>query len=258
MIQVLIPPALLLLATITYWANGQPDWQGPSVAHPLGTDEFGRDMLATMCATLLLSGVKGSLLAFLAMTVGGAAGYAMAMLESKPLRWLVSQLSIVIESVPLFLWILVMVVALRSRVAVLVLGFTMGTLPLVSRVVAGEIERLGRQPFVEVARIFGASNFRIARRHILPNALSVVGPVAVQIAGAAVAADGVFGLVGFGNRTQLDVGTILLRGKENALLHPHLLLSAMALVGLLYLYFSNIYRLVDRSGAARPEMSTVA
>lgn len=254
MIHALKWPALIAIIAWAFWSQDGLTWQPASIRHPLGTDEFGRDVLATTCAAILGSGIKGALLACLALGVGGATGYAIAMLEWRATAWIVSQLTLVIESVPLLLWLLVMIVAFPQPLPILLLGFTIGTLPFVSRVVAGEIERWQHEPFVEASRIAGASKLDATRRHILPNALPVLGPVGVQISGAAAAADGAFGLVGLSNRTQLDIGTLLLRGKENALLHPNVLLVAVVAVGLLYLYLWSVSRMWD--GADSEHLTT--
>lgn len=248
MIAAILWPVLTAIVAWHFWDASAHMWLSASFAHPMGTDEYGRDLLATTCVAILVSGVKGTLLAGLALAVGGATGYVIAMHRWRAVAWTVARLTLVIESVPLFLWLLVLIVALRHPVPVLILVFTIGTLPFVSRVVAGEIERWKREPFIDASRIAGASAFEVTWRHILPNAMPVLGPVAIQIVGAAAAADGVFGLVGLSNRMQLDIGTLLLRGKENALVHPFLLLVALGAIGLLYLYLWTVSKAWDRAG----------
>jgi ABC-type dipeptide/oligopeptide/nickel transport system permease subunit len=241
MIRILLPPFLILLICIVFWSENQAMWQAASFGHPLGTDEFGRDMLATLCASILRSAIKGFLLAFLAIAVGILTGYWMVWVESKIVSAVVKILTMIIESIPLFLWVMVMIIVLPSPNLVLILAFSIGTLPFVSRIVSGEIARLKQQPFVEASRLNGASKLRCMAHHIIPNAKPVLAPLVVQLCGAGVAADGLFGLIGLSNRLNLDVGTLLLRGKENALLHPSLILLAMLTIVLLYLYFWCIF-----------------
>ena len=131
---------------------------------------------------------------------------------------------------------MVLIIAIPMQSVVLGITFSVGTMPLVSRAIAGEMQRLKGMPFVEAARLCGASKIDSAIRHIIPNAAPVLVPLLVQLSGAGAAADGVFGLIGFGNRTALNIGTLLLRGKENSLLHPHLLVVAVFAVGLLFCY----------------------
>ena len=237
MIKAIFPPFLLILICILFWKEGEVAWEAASLWHPLGTDEFGRDMLSVLCASMLISAFKGVLLSLLATIVGILAGYCMILLESKIASGIVGLLTLVVESIPLLLWIMVMIIVLPIPSIVLILAFSIGTLPFVSRIVAGEIDRLRSQPFFEASRLCGASKLRCTIRHILPNAMPVLAPLAVQLCGAGAAADGVFGLIGLGNRINLDIGTLLLRGKENVLLHPELIIYAILTVALLYFYF---------------------
>lgn len=232
----LIPIGLIILAAL-FWQEGAIPWESATLSHPLGTDEFGRDILSTLCIAVLNSAWKGGALAFLAVVVGLLVGYGMAMVESRVMTRFVVLTTLIIESIPLLLWIMVMIIALPFPNIVLVLAFSIGTMPLVSRVVAGEMERVKDIPFIKAARLYGASRMYCTIRHIIPNSLSVVAPLFVQLSGAGAAADGVFGLIGLGNRTSLDIGTLLLRGKENALLYPQMLAFAILSVAALFCFF---------------------
>ena len=73
-------------------------------------------------------------------------------------------------------------------------------------------------------------------RYIMPNATFVLGPLAVQVLGAAIAVDGAIGVLGLGNRLEHDLGVMLLRGKENFIVHPQLLGLALGMFVLLFSY----------------------
>lgn len=250
MIKVAIIPLLVIVLATLFFQDGVAPWDGGTLSHPLGTDEFGRDMLGALCVAVLNSAWKGGLLALLAVTVGLLVAYGIAMIESIIISRFVILTTLIIESVPLLLWIMAMIIALPLRNVVLMLAFSIGTMPMVSRAAAGEMNRLKGVPFIEAARLYGASKIYCTVRHILPNSIPVLGPLFVQLIGAGAAADGVFGLIGLGNRMSLDIGTLLLRGKENALLHPQLLALAILSVASLFCFLWYISFQIGRSNTS--------
>jgi peptide/nickel transport system permease protein len=137
----------------------------------------------------------------------------------------------------------------EARLAVVAAAFTIAILPITTNVIAGEVVRLREAPFVQAARALGVSESRIIIRHIIPNVVAVLGPLFLQILGAAIAIDGAIGLLGLGNRTQLDIGILLLRGKENALLFPHLLIGVIATIFLIYCWLFLLIRTVSQKSS---------
>ena len=159
---------------------------GPSLAHPLGTDELGQDLLARMIyggRISLTVGVAAMLIAvFVGVFVGAVAGTARGSIDMA-LMWL-CDLFLSLPQVPLLLLIMYLFQnALRHLV-----GQQFGTFILIVAVIGGfrwmSIARLVRaqffslreKEFVEAARALGASTLRQVVHHILPNA---IGPVIV-------------------------------------------------------------------------------
>jgi ABC-type dipeptide/oligopeptide/nickel transport system permease subunit len=247
---IILPLFFLAIFCCIFWGDSNEAWDVFSLRHPLGTDEFGRDMFSAVSASILASAIKGAMLSLLAMAIGVISGYCIVFTDSKIISWLVNLSALVLESIPLMLWMMVMILILPMSNVVLALAFSIGTLPFVSRIVAGEIVRLKQEPFVEASRICGASNLQCTIKHILPNALPVLAPLAVQLSGAGAAADGLFGLIGLGSRKHFDIGTLLFRGKENVLLHPELIIIAIAAITILFIYFGMLFIKVKGNYAA--------
>jgi peptide/nickel transport system permease protein len=226
----------LVVATyVAVAASGRGvEWQAPSLQHPFGTDEYGRDALAVALLSALVSGAKGAVVAGLAVTFALGLAVARSWRTKSAVGAVIDAGLLIFDSVPLLLWLLVLIVAVPHPPTVLALGFSLGTLPFLTRVVAGELQRQWRQPFVSVARMSGASRLRVAFETVLPNALPVLRPVAIQVLGSAAAAEGLIGLVGVGNREQLGIGTMLIRGREHILIHPLILVAALLAIFLLF------------------------
>jgi len=158
--------------------------QPPSWAHPLGTDELGRDMLYRV----LMGGRVSLFVGFMAMLVGiglgtvlGAiAGYFGGFLDNFIMRLADTLIALPRLFVLIFLSV---VIGTDLRTIVLVIGF-MGWMGA-SRLVRAEILKLRETDYVEAARATGVLDARIIFRHILPNALSpVIVAATLRIAGA--------------------------------------------------------------------------
>jgi peptide/nickel transport system permease protein len=140
-------------------------------AHPLGTDQLGRDILSRIIAgsrvTLMVAGAAVLLGGVLGTLLGLISGYFGGWVDRILMRLVDIQLAL-----PLMLLALMVVAALGPSLRNLV-----GVLALVSwvryaRIVRGQVLAVREREFVQSARAIGASHARIILRHILPNVLT--------------------------------------------------------------------------------------
>lgn len=148
----------------------------PGGAHPFGTDQLSRDVLARVASGLRLSLGLGLLAALLAVGLGTAVGLV-AGTWGGAIDALLMRLVDALLAIPrLFLLLLALAVwdPIPLGALVVLLGVTgwYGT----SRLVRNEARRLHAEEFVRAAEGLGASRARVALRHLLPN---VAGPVLV-------------------------------------------------------------------------------
>ncbi|TKT79037.1 ABC transporter permease [Aquamicrobium sp. LC103] len=157
--------------------------QGPSFAHPMGTDNLGRDMFAQVLAggrTSLSVGVTAMILSLcLGTTVGVIAGYV-----RKLDGWLM-RLTDLFLALPLLPLLLVIIMLFRDTLRkafgpetgiffliVFVIGIT--SWMQTARIVRGAVLSVKEQEFVLAAKSIGTPGRRIILRHILPNVLSPI------------------------------------------------------------------------------------
>jgi peptide/nickel transport system permease protein len=171
--------------------------QSPSVQHPFGTDELGRDQL-----TRVLHGGRISLLVGLCValassiigtTVGAVAGYFGGWVDQVLMRMV--DLLLVLPGTAL---LMIAQKGLGSSLSVIVLVLAFLFWRSIARVVRGLFLSLKGQEFVEAARASGASSARIIVSEILPSA---VGPICVHLAlatGAAILSESALSFLGFG------------------------------------------------------------
>ncbi len=150
--------------------------QPPSWAHPFGTDELGRDVMARVLHGGRISLAVGVVSVALALMLGGlwglVAGYAQGWLDSVLMRLVDALLAF-----PFLVLAIALAAALGPGVTNSMLAITIVTSPAVARLVRGQVlAELGKD-YVTAAVALGAPHSRILFRHILPN---LWGPLIVQ------------------------------------------------------------------------------
>ena len=157
--------------------------QGPSLAHPLGTDQLGRDTLARIMAggrTSITVGLTAMLLSlFLGTLIGVVAGY-FKKLDSALMRF-----TDLFLSLPLLPLLLVMMLLFREPLStsfgpergmlflkIVSIGIT-SWMPT-DRIVRGDVLAIKEREFILAARSIGGTDTKIIFRHILPNVLSPI------------------------------------------------------------------------------------
>jgi peptide/nickel transport system permease protein len=206
--------------------------QGPSRAHPLGTDDLGQDVLARMLyggRISLAVGVTAMLISItVGMLVGAAAGYAGGALDHALMR--VTDLCLSLPGLPL---LLVVVYFFRDTTRKL-LGPELGTFLLivvvigglrwmpVARLVRAQFLSLREKEFVEAARSLGARPLREVVRHILPNAMGPVIVAGSLDVATAIIAESTLSFLGLGFPPDIPTwGRILYDAKDNLDFAPH-------------------------------------
>ncbi|HEY8368917.1 MAG TPA: ABC transporter permease [Thermodesulfobacteriota bacterium] len=145
----------------------------PSAAHPLGTDDLGRDVLSRMLYGARISLSVGFVAVGIAIAIGivlgGLAGYYGGRVD-QVIMWLVDVM-LVFPSIFLILAVIAFVgPGLFKIMAIIGLTGWMGT----TRLVRAEFLALREREFVAAVRAQGARDARIIFRHILPNAVAPV------------------------------------------------------------------------------------
>jgi len=168
-----------------------------SLAHPLGTDENGRDVLARLLeggrVSLLVGVAAMAVSVSIGVVLGAAAGYLGGKVDQ-----LVVQVVDGAMAIPLFFLWLIFLTSVPPTIAsiVLVIGCT-SWMPT-ARVVRSEILAARSLEFVEAARSIGASHLRILRKHCLPQATSSITVSATIAAAFAILSEAALSFLGIG------------------------------------------------------------
>ncbi len=144
-----------------------------SVAHPLGTDELGRDTLSRLIwgsrITLLMT-VGAVLLALVTgASLGIVAGFRGGWADTAIMRCMD-----VLLALPTFLLAVAIIAALGAGTVNVILAVGIGSMPTFARIARGSTISVKQEDYVTAVRAVGASTNRIMWRHILPNVASAL------------------------------------------------------------------------------------
>ena len=181
--------------------------QGPSLAHPMGTDDLGRDILARVMIGGRISIAVGLTSVLLAITLGTSIGAFAGFFRhlDNPLM----RLTDLFLSLPILPLLLVIIYLFRDTLSaafgpelgifLMIVGVigVLNWMP-VARLVRASFLSLKQKEFVEAARCVGVRDRRIIVRHILPNAISPVLVAATIGVGGAILTESTLSFLGLG------------------------------------------------------------
>src|ERR687891_490446 len=150
---------------------GAPTW-----AHPLGTDDLGRDLLSRLIygtRVSLFVGVSTVLIALVAgLFLGVAAGYFGGIIDTIAMRYIDLQWAF-----PNFIIAVYLVAVFGTGLSNVIVAVSLAFVDDFARIARGMVLTIKEEQYVAAARVVGASHWRIMWRHILPNASA---PIIVQ------------------------------------------------------------------------------
>jgi peptide/nickel transport system permease protein len=189
-------------------------FESPSLAHPMGTDDLGRDELTRVLIGGRVSLAVGVLAMFVSITVGTLVG-AVAGYFGGPTDSVLMRLTEMFVAFPQ-LFILILLAALFGTsfwTIVLVIGL-LRWMP-VARLVRASFLQIREQDFVTAARALGASTSSLMWRHILPNALSPIIVAATLGVAGAILTESTLSFLGLGIQLPTATWGNMLRAAQN-------------------------------------------
>src|SRR2546425_6462593 len=195
-----------------------------SPGHTLGTDEFGRDLLARLVWGARVSLAAGAASAAASMLVGVALGI-LGGFYTGWIETVVMRLTDILMAFPYILLAIAIVGGLgpglrNAMIAIAIVGF-----PLYTRLVRSVVLSLREREFVEAARALGAGDATILGRHVLPHLLSPVIVAFSLDVGVKILATAGLSFLGLGTQPPTaDWGSMLATGRQFVVLSPHVAL----------------------------------
>ncbi|PYM18040.1 MAG: hypothetical protein DMD81_07040 [Candidatus Rokuibacteriota bacterium] len=203
----------------------------PSVGHPFGTDDFGRDVLSRLIVgarpTLLTAALSVLIACLIGSSVGTIAGYFGGRIESVSMMFIDIMLSF-----PLVLLALLIVAVLGAGLVNLILAVGISQIPLFARLARSLALTLRSREYVVAGLSLGAGQLRVLRRHVVPNMLGPIGVQATTTMALAIVTTSSLSFLGFGIQPPApDWGVMVFEARRFLFDRPDILLyPAIAIV----------------------------
>lgn len=191
--------------------------QAPSGAHPMGTDELGRDVLARVASGARISLIAATLVTLTGALIGGIIGLLAGTIGGASDGVLMRVMDAILAFPPLILAMAV-TVGIGTGVTSACVGIALVSIPWYARVLRSEGLRVRSLPFVEAAHAMGATRSRILTRHVVPHLLPSMFIQMAAAFGYAVLALAGLSFVGLGAQVPTpEWGAIMTEGLSYAL-----------------------------------------
>ncbi|GAC1641554.1 MAG: ABC transporter permease [Chloroflexota bacterium] len=221
--------AILLIAALAgpwmapfdpYNQSLQIQLTGPSSAHHLGTDQYGRDIFSRILygtrSALLAGVVANGIATVLGVFIGLIAGYYGRWIDA-----LLMRMTDVMLSFPYLLLALIIVSILGTGLTSAIIAIGIVYTPQFARLVRGTVLEARDLEYVQAARALGIPSARIMRRHVLPNVLAPIMVMATLTVGLAIVETAGLSFLGLGAQPPAaDWGAMLADGRSYMLSAP--------------------------------------
>lgn len=150
--------------------------KGPSLSHPFGQDEYGRDILMRMLWGVRYSLFMGGIAIIFSLVIGGALG-ALAGYYGKVIDTVLMRFMDILLAIPSMLLATAIVAALGTSLVNVLIAIGIAYIPTFARTVRASVLTVKDQEFIEAARSIGCNDREIIFKYIVPNAMA---PIIVQ------------------------------------------------------------------------------
>jgi len=147
-----------------------------TMAHPLGTDDRGRDILARLVYGSRIAVTVGAIATVVGLVggtlVGAVAGYYGGWVDDVLMRGVET-----LYAIPFFILVLAFIAVFGRNLSFVMVGVGIASLPTFARLIRSEVVSVREEAYVEAARAAGVRDRNIILRHVIPNSFA---PVLVQ------------------------------------------------------------------------------
>jgi peptide/nickel transport system permease protein len=190
-----------------------PSMAAPGAPHWFGTDELGRDVFSRAAGGMRISllvglGAAGAA-TLIGLCVGAVAGFFGGLLDDALMR-----VTEVFQVIPRFFLAILLVAFFGAGLFNIIFSIAILGWPEVARIVRAEVLTLRSRPYVDAARVAGASRARLIFGEILPNAM---GPVVVNtslLVGQAMLLEAGLSYLGLGDPSTVSLGVMLQEAQQ--------------------------------------------
>jgi ABC-type dipeptide/oligopeptide/nickel transport system permease subunit len=206
--------------------------EAPSMAHWMGTDEFGRDLLSRIIhgarTSLSVAITAITISVFAGMCLGAMAGYFGGMFDR-----VITAIVDLTWSFPEILIALILIAIIGTGTTSIVVAISIAYLAQFTRLTRGQVMALRQETYIEATTNLGAGHFHIIFQHLLPNAISPVIVAGMLATGDAIILEATLGFFGLGAQPPTPSwGGMMSSGTAQIFLAPWIILFPGAAIAI--------------------------
>ncbi len=183
-------------------------------AHPLGTDDKGRDLTAMIISGARVSLQVGLLATGIAIILGTLIGVTAAYLGGK-VDNILMRFTDIMMTFPFFLLLVFIVFIFGPSLAIIVLVIGLTGWTGTARLIRSEALSLRTREFIMASKALGASDSRIILAHLIPNVISLIIVIATLSIPGVILAESALSFIGLGDPSVASWGMVLRAGQQN-------------------------------------------
>jgi ABC-type dipeptide/oligopeptide/nickel transport system permease subunit len=212
--------------------------ESPSLSHPLGTDELGRDIFSRILGGIRVSILIGVSAVGLAVVAGVPLGSLAAFYQGR-LSDLILAFANVLLTFPTIILAITIISVIGIGITGVVIAAGVSMSPVLIRLTYSSVLSVKQEDFVEAARAIGASDLLIIRRHLLPNSLSPLLVQATLGVGTTILTAAGLGFLGLGVQPPApELGAMLSQARAYLMVAAHTAIFPGIVVAFLVLGFN--------------------
>jgi len=185
--------------------------EAPSWTHPLGTDQFGRDLLSRIIFGARTAMIVGLSSALVGSTIGLVLGVGSAYFGGRT-DLILQRIFDVFMAFPLIIMALAVVAIFGTGVHNVIVAITIPLIPRCARVVRSSALAIRETPYVDAARALGFSHSRIILCHMVPNVMAPFLIMVTAFVGQAILAEASLSYLGLGVQEPVPAWGLMLQG----------------------------------------------
>ncbi|MFF8645536.1 ABC transporter permease [Streptomyces sp. NPDC015345] len=193
-------------------APGKP-MESPSTEFPLGTDQFGRDLLGLLVWGARISLSVGLLAAVLSVAIGTLVGITAGHFKG----WYATVIMRITDwflVMPTLVLAIALAAVMSGTIWTIILAIGVTTWPTTARLVRAQTLAVESRPYIERAQALGGGHGHIMARHVLPNVMPLVLAQTTLVISGAILTEATLAFLGLGDPTSVSWGGLLQDARE--------------------------------------------